>query len=346
MYKSPSILFINKQRPISNDPGDWGYSYESCGKSSGLANSVNMVVAMLRSIDITVNAEEALDNNSIDRLVTQYSPDIVIIEALWVVPSKFEILHKLHPKVRWIIRLHSELPFIANEGIAMGWLLEYVKQKEYITIAANSPRMQHTLTNLLGVEVAYLPNYYTCDRVYADRDPTPGEINISCFGAIRPLKNHLAQAVAAILFANEHNMVLRFHINNTRIEGNGGSILKNLRALFPEDGRHSLVEHDWYTHDQFKQIIRDQIDIGMQVSFTESYNIVAADHIDCNVPMVTSPEITFVAWPYTAGPTDIEGMAAALTRSQCMRRFTPQRINNVKLDALNRRAVYAWWRLL
>jgi hypothetical protein len=65
---------------------------------------------------------EVIDNNGIDREVTKYKPTHVIIEALWVIPSKFEILTKLHPNVKWIIRLHSEIPFLANEGIAMEWM--------------------------------------------------------------------------------------------------------------------------------------------------------------------------------------------------------------------------------
>jgi hypothetical protein len=126
------------------------------------------------------------------------------------------------------------------------------------------------------------------------------------------------------------------------VEGHGGAILKNLRELFPAYGRHTLVEHGWYQHDDFKQVLRDQIDIGMQVSFTESYNIVAADHIDCGIPIVTSSEVAFVAWPYVADPTDINGMVAALDRSTCVRKLALHRMNNVKLDSFNRQAAHAW----
>jgi hypothetical protein len=342
MPKLKSFLFINKQRSNSDISGDWGYAHESGGKSSGLANSVTMVAKMLTDKGVKVWVEEAIDNNCIDRLVTLYSPDVVVIEALWVVPEKFEVLHKLHPNVQWIVRIHSEIPFIANEGMAMGWLQGYAAQREYLTVAANSSRIRKTLINLLGQDVAYLPNYYTCERRFTTKNTIEDVVNISCFGAIRPLKNHLSQAVAAIHYADAHNLSLAFHINGTRVEGHGGAILKNLRELFPAYGRHTLVEHGWYQHDEFKQVLRDQIDIGMQVSFTESYNIVAADHIDCGIPVVTSSEVAFVAWPYVADPTDIDGMVAALDRSTSIRRLALHRVNNVKLDAFNRQAALAW----
>ena len=83
----------------------------------------------------------------------------MIIEALWVVPSKFEVLQKLHPNVKWIIRLHSEVPFLANEGIAMEWIFDYMKYDNVI-ISVNSKRMEREMNIILPKPVLYLPNYY------------------------------------------------------------------------------------------------------------------------------------------------------------------------------------------
>lgn len=86
------ILFICKQ---SEDQNISSYGYFR--KFSGLFNSARLVNEMLQYNGISSNIETAHDNNDIDRLVTKHSPDICIIEAYWVVPEKFEILHKLHP---------------------------------------------------------------------------------------------------------------------------------------------------------------------------------------------------------------------------------------------------------
>src|SRR5688500_11649943 len=106
------ILFILKARDATNT---YGYS---CGLSTGLLNSATFVQDMLDSNGFTTKLVVVIDNNDIDREVTAFRPTHVIIEALWVVPSKFQILKKLHPSVKWIVRLHSEAPFLANEGIA------------------------------------------------------------------------------------------------------------------------------------------------------------------------------------------------------------------------------------
>lgn len=340
--KAPSILFINKKRTTTTDPGDWGYT-EYCGsKSSGLSNSVIMVADMLTQHGYDVAVEEAIDNNCIDRLVTLHKPDCVIIEALWVVPSKFPVLIKLHPNVKWIVRLHSEVPFIAAEGMAMGWIKEYAEMSPAVTIAANSMRIRNTLEQLLDVRIAYLPNFYNCEYDFSQKRWDKSTINISCFGAIRPLKNHLTQAIAAIRYADRNGVKLRFHINGTRVEGNAGPVLKNLRQLFANDSQHTLVEHGWYPHDVFKQMIRDEIDIGMQVSFTETYNIVAADHVDCGVSVVASDEVAFIAWPFIADPNDVNSMVTALERCVRYRKLHVNKLNNFKLDGLNDQTVGAW----
>ncbi len=126
------ILFICKKRKTY---GSGPYTHIV---SSGLLNSAKFVNDMLVKNGVNSTIVEVIDNNCINKEVTLHKPTHVIIEALWVVPSKFEVLTKLHPNVKWIIRLHSEIPFIANEGIAMEWVFECMKYKNVI-VSVNSP---------------------------------------------------------------------------------------------------------------------------------------------------------------------------------------------------------------
>jgi hypothetical protein len=241
------------------------------------------------SIDSTL--VEVIDNNEIDKYCSLYKPDVVIIEALWVVPNKFEILQKLHPNINWIIRLHSELPFLANEGIAIEWLNEYVKYKN-VQIASNSVYLIEALSPYLESDIIYLPNYYPVTIEHVKRYIDKPIINIGLFGAIRPMKNTLTQAIAAINYANQEHKLLRLHINVGRIEQKGENVLKNLRALF-KDSIHELIEYDWLQHDEFLKVVK-QMDICLQVSLSETYNIVIADAVNQNIPVVTTTEIPFV----------------------------------------------------
>lgn len=352
MYIPPRILFICKNRAhgYSSYPGEL--------KSSGLYNSARFVVDMLNRYDhLEAKLVDVDDNNCIDREVNAYKPTHVIIEALWVVPEKFEVLTKLHPNVKWIIRLHSEVPFIANEGIAMGWIHEYVKYPN-VSIAANSKRLKADLVGLLKTSIGYLPNFYDACQVLGEQDgihaedveefvnstgvdKSDGIINICCFGAIRPLKNQLQQAISAIQFADQIGKTLHFHVNGTRIENNGDPTIKNIRQLFEGNGKHQLKEHLWAPHKNFIYTLK-QMDIGMQVSFTETYNIVAADMIAAGLPVVTSPEVMFVSKLFHASPTDTTDIIHKLHTAWCLKKIGGHKLNEHKLSRDAYRASQAW----
>jgi glycosyltransferase involved in cell wall biosynthesis len=317
--KKPRVLFILKLRQQ--------YGYESGGpilKSAGLLNSATFVHEMLLRNGYETKLVQVVDNNSIDREVTLYKPDVVIIEALWVVPEKFDVLQRLHPDVKWVVRLHSDLSFLANEGIALEWINAYVR-KDNVFVSANSKFTHHDLVNYLkdtpdgnfAGKLVFLPNYYpvgtrtTPAELFWDRGET---IDVGCFGAIRPMKNHLAQAVAAIEFADRKSLKLRFHINAGRTEQRGESVLKNLRALFAGvQGKHELVEHGWLDRPEFLALV-DSMDLGLQVSFSETFNIVSADFVDRDIPIVTSDEVDWMPKFFTAKPTDTESIVRTMNR--------------------------------
>lgn len=309
------VLFILKRRP-DFDPE----KHSVKGLSTGLFNSATFVENMLRQSGIDAALEVAIDNNCIDRLVRQHQPTHVIIEALWVVPTKFEILTKLHPKVRWIIRLHSEMPFIASEGISMDWIGDYVTYPE-IDIAINAPRMLNEIREYLSTKmrwsaddcsqrVFYLPNFYPQEYKLKAFDRNKYWVDICCFGAIRPLKNHLLQAFAAIKFANRIHKQLRFHINLGRIEMKGDPIYNNLTALFEQlnDYGHQMIGHEWTPREQFLEICQ-QMDIGLQCNFSETFNIVSADLISQGVPILGSKEIPWSTRLFNCDPTNSDDIA-------------------------------------
>ena len=121
------VLFLLKRRP-DFDPS----KHTLIGLSTGLYNSANFMNEMLNHNGIQSNLEVCIDNNYIDRFVATHRPTVAIVEALWVVPPKFLILSKLHPTVNWIIRIHSDMPFLASEGNSMDWIADYVKHPNII----------------------------------------------------------------------------------------------------------------------------------------------------------------------------------------------------------------------
>jgi hypothetical protein len=340
------ILFVLKKRSSYQV---WStYSYGTL--SSGLSNSVSFISKALQGLKFSKGKFETKlveldDNNGIDKEISVFDPDIVIIEALWVIPEKFSVLTALHPTVKFIVRLHSETPFLANEGIALSWIFGYLKYAN-VSVAANSPRLYKELKTLLKSnskcfhssdktpekKIYYLPNYYPKNNACKERSSFKDEyIHIGCFGAIRPLKNQLIQAIAAIKFADMLGKKLKFYINGTRSECQGDSVYKNLTALFSGMTNHELIEIEWLDHDNFLDYIKRNIDIGLQVSFTETFNIVSADFVSQNIPVVTSNEVKFINGIFQANPTEVNSIVLRMYFA-----YFGQIIN---LQALNSRAL-------
>lgn len=308
------VLFILKRRDapyelqVPGDRSDWGdYSL-----SSGLLNSATLLSQMLNDIGYASRVVQVNDNNDIDREVFLFNADVCVIEAFWVVPEKFDELKLARPNCRFLVRNHSELPFLSQDGIAIEWIISYIQHGVYV--ACNTQRNRDEFQRIATAfgftddkidNIVYLPNFYPISFC-GNPDLLKDSIDIGCFGAVRPLKNQLIQAVAAIEWAAENNKILNFHINGGRLEMGGLPIIKNLRALFDPDnthGKYNLVEHPWTQHDEFKDLM-STMDLSMQVAFSETFNIVTADAITSGVPIVVSPDIYWVDPDFMADPTD------------------------------------------
>ena len=340
MKHKKRILFICKQRPAC-----YGESYGLLNSCRFLCNALNDMGAEARTIEVN-------DNNDIDRVVSAFKPTHVFIEALWVVPEKFKVLLALHPKTMWYVRLHSNVPFIANEGMAIDWIKKYFEIQwghKNFALACNAEKMVNDLGRTLGTSLfpVYAPNIYQpkldappcVDK--GDKNPF---LDIGCFGAIRPLKNQLIQAMAAICLANKLGKVLRFHINTARIENQGESVYRNLKALF-KGSKHQLMTHGWVDHPEFLKLV-SFMDLGMQVSFTETFDIVAADFVNVNVPVIGSSEVSWLDKSYKANCTDMNNIVDVLEDAWRGRKHNHQKANRHGLAEWNEDAREVWEELL
>lgn len=284
------------------------------GITSGLYNSAQFVVDFFQKNGIESKLASVVDGNSVDKELTIYDPDIVVLEALWVTPAKLQELIniKRHEKRRWVIRIHSKAPFLANEGVATAWIRDYTRiNSSRIFLAPNTEELTNQLKSVFPKgKFITLPNLYQYDNINLESKKKSDFVDVGCFGAIRPMKNQYLQAMAAIDFANRHSLKLRFHINGTRVEQKGDNVLKNIRLLFED--RHELVEHDWMTHSDFLKTI-SKMDIGCQVSFSESFNIVSADFVQAKVPIVVSDDIEWMPGILRVSPTEWEKISRRMS---------------------------------
>lgn len=318
-----SVLFILKK------------FYESGGGynqvSNGLKTSAKFVIDLLKQEGFKAKLVEAIDGNCIDRLVTENKPRRVVLEAIWVTPTKLAELKKLHPHIKWTVRIHSEIPFLAAEGQSVAWIFEYLKMG--VEVAFNSSQTVQDF-KALG-KAAYLPNYYPLRKPRPAQRATP-VLNIGCFGAIRPLKNQLIQAFAAVEFAKAAGTKMTFHMNGTRIEQNGNNNLKNIVALFAATG-YTLELHPWLDHDDFLELIAS-MDICLQVSLSESFCIVASDSVSMGVPLIGSEAIRWLPKISQADVSSVKSITDAIHRAS----VTTVHMNHAALESYLHEAREIW----
>jgi hypothetical protein len=215
------------------------------------------------------------------------------------------------------------VPFLSNEGIAVDWIKRYFAIKN-VVVSFNSKNAYTDFSEVFDTIPAYLPNIYEDIKIHypsvQDRirfalgrnifqkanagNYKRKQIHVGCFGAIRPMKNQLFQAFAAIQLGDILKKKVYFHVNASRKEHGGGPVLQNLRALFA-DSKHELVEHEWLSREDFLAVI-DTMDIGMQLSFNESFNIVTADFVAREVPIVVTDTIDWMPDITKTSPADSE----------------------------------------
>lgn len=339
---SKSLFLLKRREDYSADPSYSG-SYQI---ATGMWNSAQFVVDVL-----TANGREAelamvVDANSIDGAVTGYNPTHVFIEGLWVTPAKFQELMALprHAGRTWVVRIHSEIPFIATEGVAMDWIGEYLRLG--VVVAPNAPRAHQQFDwqamNQIGGAIQplkFLPNCYPVEDFmplvpYVDKPV----IDIACFGAFRPLKNHLQQAFIALRFAEKIGKPLRFHIN-ARADAGGAAPARNVADLINNSVGAELVEHGWEDRETFLQSIAD-IDLLLQVSMSETFNIVAADALLVGKPILVSSEIAW-AYPVYGDPQNVDDCLDKLSLIWASKTFFIQK-NRIGLTRYANQSARHW----
>lgn len=269
-------------------------------QASGLSNCIEHIVSLVPHV---VRARV----DSIDHVITamqSYKAPAVMFEGMWVDEAGFRRIKALFPNTELFVHIHSHVAFLTAEAMAFHNLKMY--QTMGVKVVFNNYK---TMAALNLKNSLFLPNIYTChfyDRILGTDS---GTINIGCHGSLRPLKNQVLQAACAIQYAEISGKKLNFHMNLDRSENSGVDVHASLKGLFSLYPNHTLVNDPWLRQYDFIQACR-KLDLGMQISMSETFNLVSADYVAAGIPILVSSEIDWACPESTTETTCADSIIA------------------------------------
>lgn len=256
------------------------------------------------------------DDNGIDRIIYFLHPTHLILNAFWYRPEKIELLCKKYPNVKFFLRCHSKLNFLSMEGNGIKRLLEYICLSENyknVFVSSNNYSMVNDIQQVFNKYITWIPNLYFMNKpinnnIWTRKSVAPLKIGIFC--AMRPFKNVITQAGAAVSIGEKMNVPVEVHIITGREEMGGHTVVNSLKQMFNgiSPDKAKLIEYPWMSHNDFLKLISN-MHIGLQVTYTESFNIVAADFLSQNKPIMVSPSVTYLPNWWGLDPDNLENIA-------------------------------------
>jgi hypothetical protein len=235
----------------------------------------------------------------------------VVISAPWLSVHDLEQILKHFRSIQFAVLSHSNVGFLQADYDGVKLLREYQRLSgEYrnFRVGGNSRKFAEWMTAASGRKALLLPNLYPLPHKRPVKNYEGGTIKVGAFGAVRPYKNFMTAAGAAIALHRFTGQDVEFHMSS----GGEAGDTRAIEQLFKDTGVQ-LIKHHWTLWNDFIKLIR-RMDVLMQPSFTESFNMITADGISVGVPSVVSTAINWAPKSWVADSDNALSVCAVAVR--------------------------------
>lgn len=147
-------------------------------------------------------------------------------------------------------------------------------------------------------------------------------MKVSLFCTAGPRKNLSNQLLACSMVED-----LELHINGLSQNPEFARLMKDLKV--------QTIDHGWMEKSQYTSVIRE-MDLGLQVTFAETFNYVVVEHFVQGIPVVCSHMIPVAAWDKRLDPLLVNRADSPEDIAQTIKRVYADREN---LSSLVRQSV-------
>jgi glycosyltransferase involved in cell wall biosynthesis len=296
----------------------------------GLAVILRMIVAVLRRAGIAAEAwvavgiRDLLEQMERDAAASAARPPthVVISTPSFILPEGFDELATRYPNTQFVQLSHSGLAYLSIDEFGIRNIrdvLDLAAGRHNIQVAGNNPRFVQWIEDGFGVSVPLLPNLYDTSTFVSRPSHRQAieTLRIGTFGPARPWKNQLVAAEAALALARRLGARLEYHVNGGRNDVDGRTAQSRVE-LFRGLTKASLVPVPWQPWAAFRRTV-GSMDLLLQPSFDETFQVIVADAIAEGVPVVTTSACEWTPkswWAEACDPASVAGVGAALLASR------------------------------
>jgi hypothetical protein len=273
----------------------------------GLHSAAYNIVKVLQVNDI--DAQLISVENNVDLFYAirdEGSPAFthIILLAPWISALDLKALLSEFPTTQFAVLSHSNVGFLHADYRAVSNLRDYIEISQYypnLRVGGNTERFTRWLSDAFDFNALLLPNLYYIPLMPLDSWLHENIIRIGAFGSQRIQKNFTTALAAALIIQKRLGTEVHFYM--TRGGENNQPINEAMRQMGQNIPGFSIHYLDWVSNDEFLDYVA-AMDLLLQPSYTESFNMITADGITQGVPSVVSPAITWAPDSWKADPDD------------------------------------------
>lgn len=220
----------------------------------------------------------------------------VVVSAPWIDTNGLRSLCKLFPEIEWAMNCHSNVGFLQADRNGIKLIQEAIDLEEELknfSVAGNSKKYCRWIHEGYLAPCEWLPNLYYLDRHVDTHRPSwaGGILRIGAFGATRVLKNFPTAVAAALIIKQQLKADVEIWLNSARDgKGSDGTVFTAGRQMIEPIPGITFKFLPWAAWPAYQRVIGN-MNLLLQPSYTESFNMVTADGISQGVPSVVSDAI-------------------------------------------------------
>lgn len=226
-----------------------------------------------------------------------------VISAPWL--TGYDVTHLIDafPQIQFVILSHSNVGFLQADPGGVELFRRYAeiaRSYKNLKVGGNSARFANWFESAYGEKCVCLPNLYPVKNKPAKMWDGKVPLQIGAFGAVRAEKNFMTAAAAALVIHRRLGVSVELHMT-TGGEVRQSTVLRAIREMVSDMPGFTLIDHRWKTWDRFIALV-ETMDLMIQVSYSESFNMITADGISVGLPSVVSPAIYWAPKQWHADP--------------------------------------------